>query len=115
MTGRWWQTRLGFQFADRLHAEPVEQVTPAAVMFNNRDATQGGGLCLPCAHLFVPLCLERVEACLVVGGIVTVELLQVLRRYSRHSQHPAWVEVDMWIACGMDIAVGAIQLCRCIQ
>src|SRR5690606_30938550 len=114
MTGRWWQTRLGFQFADRLHAEPVEQVTPAAVMLDDSDATQGGGLCLPCAHLFVPLCLEGVEACLVVGGIVTVELLQVLRQYGRYSQHPVRVEVDMRIAGGVDIAVGAIQLCRCI-
>src|SRR5690606_40836487 len=58
---------------------------------------------LPCAHLFVPLCLEGVEACLVVGGVVTVELLQVLRQYDRHLQHPARVEMDMRIAGGVDI------------
>ena len=106
---------LGFQHRHLLQPQPVLQVRKRLVLHHDRSAAQRRGLLVPALDGRLPAGHEVGAARLVGGGIGRIELGQAARQRLGHERDVARVGLDVRVAGGVHVAVGAVEALRHLE
>ena len=89
--------------------EPRDQVGEGLVLHDDRHAAQRRRLALPARDRRAPLVVERLVARAIRVGVRRIELGESRRERRRDPRDVARIGLDVRIAGGMHVAVGAIE------
>ena len=99
----------GFERRDFFQTQPVGEIGKAPVLHDDRHTFERCGLLLPLHQRGTPLLIERREPLLVIRGVRRIELDQTFTQRIGNRQKITRIGLDVRIACGVNIAIGAIQ------
>src|SRR5438067_10410470 len=106
---------LGLDCARLAQPEPIFEIGPALVIGADRGAADRRRLLRPPLHCRVPPAGEALRARGVYGGVRRIELRHARGERRGHRRNVARIGLDVRIAGGVDVALGAIETGRNVE